>query len=202
VDAHTVTKQADKVQTDVVCQKDDGNCFVEQVRSADGGIHATRGHNNVRNILRNTKKLRKVIQNKRRGMLTFGVVLLHDNVPSHTATHTLALLEHFNCELFNDPPYSPDLASNDYHLFTYPKNWLRSQRFNNNEEFIEGVKTWLSLQTSLTQAYKSLFPGTIRASIPAVTTLRSRLIMYVFFVYNNIFSLFVLLTAHRKLDSK
>jgi hypothetical protein len=50
--------------------------------------------------------------------------------------------------LFNHPPYSPDLAPSNYHLFTYLKNWLRSQRFNNNEELMEGVKTWLSLQAA------------------------------------------------------
>jgi hypothetical protein len=50
--------------------------------------------------------------------------------------------------LFDHPPYSPDLAPSDYHLFTYLKNWLRSQRFNNNEEFMEGVKTWLSSQAA------------------------------------------------------
>jgi hypothetical protein len=36
----------------------------------------------------------------------------------------------------------------DYHLFTYLNNWLRSQRFNNNEELMEGVKTWLSSQAA------------------------------------------------------
>jgi hypothetical protein len=40
--------------------------------------------------------------------------------------------------------YSPDLAPSDYHLFTYLKNWLGSQLFNNNEELMEGVKMWLS----------------------------------------------------------
>jgi hypothetical protein len=39
-------------------------------------------------------------------------------------------------------------------------------------------------QTSLTQAYINLFPDTASASIPVVTTLRSSLSMYVFFVYN------------------
>jgi hypothetical protein len=37
---------------------------------------------------------------KRRGMLTYGVVLLHDNARPHTAARTRALLEHFNWELF------------------------------------------------------------------------------------------------------
>jgi hypothetical protein len=40
------------------------------------------------------------------------------------------------------------------------------------------------LQTSLTQAYKNLFPDTTNASIPVVTMLISSLCMYVFFVYN------------------
>ena len=36
-------------------------------------------------------KLRRSIQNKRCGMLTNGVVLLHDNARHHTAAHTNAL---------------------------------------------------------------------------------------------------------------
>jgi hypothetical protein len=48
-------------------------------------------------------------------------------------------------ELYDHLPYSPDLAPRDYHLLTYLKNWLQSQRFNNNDdELMEGVKMWLS----------------------------------------------------------
>jgi histone-lysine N-methyltransferase SETMAR len=78
-------------------------------------------------------------------MLTSGVVLLHDNARPYTAGRTRALLEHFSWELFDHPPYSPDLALSDYHLFTYLstylKNLLRTQRFNSNEELMEGVDT-------------------------------------------------------------
>jgi histone-lysine N-methyltransferase SETMAR len=92
--------------------------------------------------MRNSKeKLHGTIQNKRRGMLISGAVLLLDNAHPHTADCTRVLLEHFNCELFHHPSYSPDLAMSDYQLFTYLKNWLRSQHFKNNEKFIEGVKT-------------------------------------------------------------
>jgi hypothetical protein len=68
--------------------------------------------------------LRTAIQNKRRGMLAYGVVLvhLHDNARPHKAARTRALLEHFTWELFDHPPYSPDLAPRDYHLFTCMKN--------------------------------------------------------------------------------
>jgi hypothetical protein len=79
-------------------------------------------------------------------MLTSGVVLLHDNVRPHSAARTRALLEHSNWELSDHPPYSPDLAPSDYHLFIYLKNWLGSQLFNN--ELMEGVKMWLSSQAA------------------------------------------------------
>jgi hypothetical protein len=69
-------------------------------------------------------------------MLTYGVVLLHDNARSHTAARTRALVEHFNWELFDHPPDSPHLAMSDYHLFTCLKNWLGSQHFNNNEKLM------------------------------------------------------------------
>jgi hypothetical protein len=80
------------------------------------------------------KKLRRGIQNRRRGMLTYGVfvVLLYDNACPHTAARTRTLLHHFNWKLFDHSPYSPDSAPSDYHLFTYLKNCLGSQRFNNN----------------------------------------------------------------------
>jgi transposase len=69
-------------------------------------------------------------------MLTSGAVLLHDNACLHTAACTEAMPENFNWELSDHPPYRPDLAPSDYHLFTYLKNWFGSQHF----------KTWLSLQ--------------------------------------------------------
>jgi hypothetical protein len=40
-----------KKKTLSVCQKADGNCFLGQQRSADGGVHAKRDQNNIRSIL-------------------------------------------------------------------------------------------------------------------------------------------------------
>jgi hypothetical protein len=67
------------------------------------------------------KKLHRAIQNKGHGKLTSCAVLLHDNVHLHTAACARAPLEHFNWELFDYPPYGPDLTPSDYHLFTYLK---------------------------------------------------------------------------------
>jgi hypothetical protein len=50
---------------------------------------------------------------------------------------------HVSIQLLTSSLHSPDLAPSDYHLFPYLKNWLRSQRFK-NDEMMEGVKTWLS----------------------------------------------------------
>jgi hypothetical protein len=64
----------------------------------------------------------------------------------HVCIKVLAL-EHFNWELFDHPPYSPDFAPSDCHLFTYLKSGLRSQCFNGNE-LMEGVKMWMSSYAS------------------------------------------------------
>nr|XP_042903052.1 histone-lysine N-methyltransferase SETMAR-like [Parasteatoda tepidariorum] len=81
------------------------------------------------------RKLRRAIQNKRRGMLTAGVVLLHDNALSHTARCTAAVWTKFGSELFDHPPYSPDLAPSDFHVFLHLKKFLSSgERFGNDEE--------------------------------------------------------------------
>jgi hypothetical protein len=131
-------------------------------------------------------------------MLTSSVVLLHDNAHLHTAARIRGLLEHFSWDLYDHPSYSPDLAPSDYHLFTFLKNWLRSQRFNNDGELMECVKMWLCAQ-----AYKNMLFETTRASVPVVPMLRSSLSMCIFFVYNNIlFLIACFLTACQRLLSE
>jgi len=76
-------------------------------------------------------------------MITKDVVLLHDNAQPHTAVRTNVLIKSFSWEIFDHPPYSPDLAPSDYNLFIKIKVWLATQRFHTNEELIEGVNNWL-----------------------------------------------------------
>jgi hypothetical protein len=52
---HSPKKPKKFKQTLSPYQKADGNCFLGQESSVDGGIHATGGHN-VRSVLRSTKK--------------------------------------------------------------------------------------------------------------------------------------------------
>jgi hypothetical protein len=128
------------------------------------------------------KGLRRAMQNKRCGMLTSG---LCSSVAMCVHIHLLTLEHCWNIWTgsFDHPPHSPDLTSKSYHLFTYLKNWLGSQccwKLSNHG--------WAHRQqTSFRQAYQNLFPDT-SASIPALITLGSSLSMYIYYVYNKMFS--------------
>ena len=49
----------------------------------------------------------------------------------------------FNWEIFDHPPYIPDLPPSGYHLFTKMKVWLATQRFHTNKELMDGVNNSL-----------------------------------------------------------
>jgi hypothetical protein len=57
------------------------------------------------------KKLKLAIRSKRRGLLSEGVVLLHDSTCPHTAAHTVETLKKINFKVVEYPPYSPDRLS-------------------------------------------------------------------------------------------
>ena len=76
-----------------------------------------------------TDRLKPAIRSKRGGLLSKGVVLLHDNARPHIATHTAETLRKLKFEIMTHPPYSPDLALSDYHLFGPLKEALSGRRF-------------------------------------------------------------------------
>jgi histone-lysine N-methyltransferase SETMAR len=95
-------------------------------------------------------KLQRSIQNKWCQMLTKGVVFLHDNARSQTVAHTNALLviKLFIWEISDHPPYSPELAPSNYHLFTKMKVCLVTQRFHTDKELLGSTTaciTWWCL---------------------------------------------------------
>lgn len=94
------------------------------------------------------RKLRRAIQNKRRGLLSKGVLLLHDNARPHTAHLTQQLLDSFGWEVVAHPPYSPDLAPSDYHLFLELKKFLAGQRFESEVELQTSTANWLHSQAA------------------------------------------------------
>lgn len=67
-----------------------------------------------------TDRLKLPIRSKRRGILSKGVVLLHDNARSHFAAHTSETLGKLKFEVMAHSLYSPDLAG-------LPKEALRGR---------------------------------------------------------------------------
>jgi histone-lysine N-methyltransferase SETMAR len=88
-------------------------------------------------------ELKPVIQSQRWGLLAKRVLLLHDNAHPHTAAHSVDILRALKCEVLKQPPYSPDLATSDFHLFGRMKVHLRGHKFADDNEVMEAVQRWL-----------------------------------------------------------
>ncbi|CAH2100956.1 unnamed protein product [Euphydryas editha] len=64
-------------------------------------------------------KVRPAIRRKRRGLLSKGVILQHDNAHPHTAQLTRDKLQELGWEVLPHPAYSPDLAPSDFYRAEY-----------------------------------------------------------------------------------
>jgi len=73
---------------------------------------------------------------------------LHDNAPAHRALATQKKLAYLGFQCLDHPPYSPDLAPSDYHLFPRLKKQLEGCHFSSDAEVIAAVETWLDGQLS------------------------------------------------------
>lgn len=70
-------------------------------------------------------------------------VLFHqDNALCHKSLVTMAKLHVLKFELLPHPPYSPDLAPNDYYLFADLKKMPQRKRFTPNTEVIAATKVY------------------------------------------------------------
>jgi histone-lysine N-methyltransferase SETMAR len=88
-------------------------------------------------------KQKPAIRSKRRGLLLKTVLLHDDNARPHAAAATIETIQKLNFELLPHPPYSPDLAPSDYHLFGSLKKALQGRQLGSDEEVKQTVHTWL-----------------------------------------------------------
>lgn len=87
-------------------------------------------------------KLKAAIQEKRPGMAKKKILFHHDNAPAHSSRIAQEKLTELKFEIVPHPPYSPDLAPSDFHLFSKLKMFLAGKRFRSNEEAIGAVNAY------------------------------------------------------------
>ena len=84
------------------------------------------------------------LKKKRRGAgrSPRGLVLARQG-PAHRALATQKKLAYLGFQCFDHPPYSPDLAPSDYHLFPGLKKQLQGGHFSSHAKVIAAAETWL-----------------------------------------------------------
>ncbi|GFO16243.1 histone-lysine N-methyltransferase SETMAR [Plakobranchus ocellatus] len=87
-------------------------------------------------------RLKEKIRRKRPGLLTRGVVLLHDNATPHSANLTQQCLQRYGWEILPHPAHSPDLAPSDFHLFGPLKRHLGGMAFETKDDLISELRNW------------------------------------------------------------
>ena len=94
------------------------------------------------------KKLQKRFRRVRPHKDVAEILLQHDNARPHVSLKTQEAITKLGWAVLPHPPYSPDLAPSDFHLFGALKDNIRRKRFGTDEEVVEEVKKWLRDQHS------------------------------------------------------
>jgi hypothetical protein len=76
------------------------------------------------------------------------VLFLHHNAAAHRALATQKKPAYLGFQFLEHPPYFPDLAPSDYHLFPGLKMQLKVPHFSYDAEVIAAAETWLDGLTS------------------------------------------------------
>jgi len=93
-------------------------------------------------------QLKYILKEKRHRKVTKGIFFLHDSAPAHKALATQKKLVFLGFLCLDHPPYSPDLAPSDYHLFRGLNKQLKDGHFSSYVEVIAATETWLDGQLS------------------------------------------------------
>jgi len=95
-------------------------------------------------------QLKDILKEKRLAKFIKWVLFLHDNAPAHRALATQKKVAYLGFQCLDHTPYSPDLATSDYHLFSglKKKKQLQGRHSSSDAEVIAAVETWLDGQPS------------------------------------------------------
>jgi histone-lysine N-methyltransferase SETMAR len=109
----------------------EGNLFIDYIENAK-----TITEEYYSNFL---TRLDEKIHEKRPGLQKKKIIFHHDNAPAHKSVLAMEKLRDLHYELFEHPPYSPDLAPSDLYIFPKLKLFFAGQRFSSNQEAIAAV---------------------------------------------------------------
>jgi len=86
-------------------------------------------------------QLKDILKEKRCGKVTKGVLFLYDNALAQRALATQKKQAYLGFQCLDHPPYSPDLAPSDYHLFCGLKKQLEGSHFSSDMEISAAAET-------------------------------------------------------------
>lgn len=93
-------------------------------------------------IMDQLQRLRAAVLSNRR-IMRQKPFIIWDNARPHVAARTRAKVEELGFRQLNQPPYSPDLAIADFHLFGLMKKPLRGTPFKTRQELIDATNNSL-----------------------------------------------------------
>ncbi|GFV00359.1 histone-lysine N-methyltransferase SETMAR [Trichonephila clavipes] len=73
-----------------------------------------------------------------------GVVLQHDNVRPQCARKTPQKINGLGWEVLPHPPYSPDIAPTDFHLFRSNQHFLTNKKFQNFDDMKNAISRYFT----------------------------------------------------------
>ena len=91
-----------------------------------------------------TERLCSAILEKCRRKVSDVVLLLHDNVSIYKCNIAQTAIRKTDFVELNHPPYSPDIASSDYYLFSNLEKFVRGKNFSHDDETIDTVEDYLN----------------------------------------------------------
>ena len=94
------------------------------------------------------KKVRARIRRARPQLQIKKVFLQYDNTRPHASIKTRKAITSFGWTTVPHPPYSPDLAPSDYHLFGPMKEELRGKHYTRDQAVKTAARNWLCSQSS------------------------------------------------------
>lgn len=89
-------------------------------------------------------RLDEEIRKRRPGLAKKKIIFHQDNAPAHKSVLAMGKLRDLKYEVLEHPPYSPDLAPSDFHLFPNLKKFTSGKHFSSNEEAIAAVEGYFA----------------------------------------------------------